>query len=68
LPSRWREAFDNVGTYKFDIEITATGCLPVQVSVTVNVDETEWNRPAVAVIPSGEENQTVVMSAVPTIA
>jgi hypothetical protein len=48
-PSRWREVFDSVGTFKFDIEITSKECLPVQVSVTVNIDETEWNKPKVTV-------------------
>jgi len=51
VPSRWREEFDNVGTYRFDIEITAKDCPPVQVSVTVNIDETNWNKPEVAVTP-----------------
>jgi hypothetical protein len=51
LPARWKEAFDNVGTYKFDIEVTAKDCSPVQASVLVNIDETEWNKPVVEVIP-----------------
>jgi hypothetical protein len=55
VPSRWREAFDNVGTYKFDIELTAKDCPPVQVSVTVNIDKTEWNQPNVTVTPAWNE-------------
>jgi hypothetical protein len=48
-PSRWREVFDGVGTFRFDIEITAANCSPVRASVMVNTDLTEWNKPKVTV-------------------
>lgn len=49
---RWREVFNSVGTFKFDIRITADDCAPVDVSVTVNIDECEWNKPIVYLIRS----------------
>jgi hypothetical protein len=61
LPSRWREVFDSVGNFRFDIEITAKDCLPVQVSVIVNIDETEWNRPKVMIIPVEKERRRAIL-------
>lgn len=57
LPARWKEAFDNVGTYKFDIEITAKDCLPARASVLANIDSTAWNKPTVDVVPLHKEKQ-----------
>jgi hypothetical protein len=51
-PSRWREVFDSSGTFRFDIEITAQDCTPAQASVTVTLDQCEWNKPTVTVAPS----------------
>ena len=48
-PSRWREVFDSVGTFRFDVEITSRECSPVHASVMVNIDQTEWNKPMVEV-------------------
>jgi hypothetical protein len=47
LPSLWRTVFDSLGTFKFDIRITAKDCSPVDVSVTVNLDERIWDRPKI---------------------
>ncbi len=49
VPSRAKEVFDSVGTFRFDIEITAKDCSPIQASVMVNIDETKWNQPKVEV-------------------
>jgi hypothetical protein len=50
LPLRWFEAFNAVGTFRFDIRITAKECAPVDVSVAVSIDECEWNKPKVSIL------------------
>jgi len=47
LPLRWREVFDSVGTFRFEIEITAEDCEPVHAFVDVSLDDREWNTPDV---------------------
>jgi len=45
LPSRWREVFDSTGSFRFDIEITAKDCAPLNASVSVSVDGCKWSEP-----------------------
>jgi hypothetical protein len=50
LPSKFKTVFNSTGTFKFDIRLTARDCLPVDVSVTVNLDARLWDKPTVSLI------------------
>jgi hypothetical protein len=50
LPVKWRSVFDSTGRFKFDIRVTAANCSPVDVSVTVSLDDCEWNKPKVTIL------------------
>jgi hypothetical protein len=39
MQSRIREVFDSTGIFRFDIQVTATDCSPVDVSVVVTLDQ-----------------------------
>jgi hypothetical protein len=57
IPSKFKAVFNSSGTFKFDIRLTAKDCSPVDVSVTVNIDERLWDRPVVSLIQgSGRGN------------
>ena len=48
LPSKFRTVFNSIGTFKFDVRFTAKDCKPVDVSVTVCVDDCRWDKPHVS--------------------
>ncbi|MGD1156728.1 MAG: hypothetical protein ABSA41_12950 [Terriglobia bacterium] len=50
LPARAHAVFDSSGTFRFDIKITAKDCPSIDASVTVTIDECEWNKPIVELI------------------
>ncbi len=50
LPSKFRNVFNDLDTFKFDIRFTARDAEPVNVSVLVSLRNRGWNNPIISLI------------------